>query len=585
MGTVLLIIIPLIGYVVAYFTYGKYLSEKVFKLDKNIKCPSENLRDDIDFIPTKKQILFGHHFTTIAGLGPIIGPAVGIIWGWLPALLWVFFGSILMGAVHDFGALIISMRNKGTSIGDLAINFIGKRASILFQLIIFLALLMVIAIFALVISALFLKYPESVLPVWGQIPIAIALGLLIYKMNANPILMGIIAVIIMYATIYLGSMYPIDLSTTQDIIVNGSTIVQTTIMGLNPIVFWMVVLLIYVFFASIIPVQILLQPRDYINSYQLIIAMVLISLSILVAQPVLSAPAISSFDVGIDMFPFLFVIIACGAISGFHSLASSGTTSKQCASELDAKFIGYGSMLTEGFLAILVIACIAGGMGYGLESSKATELFNSHYANIKTVTAGGLSSKLSGFISGATNMMSSLSIPKAFATTILGVFLVSFAATTLDSATRIQRYVIAELAKCFNLKLLSGKYVATLIAVGSAFLLIFLGGGGFDKDAAVKGAKLLWPLFGCINQLLASLALLIITLYLAKKKSNFLISLIPMILIMFITGWALISKTLSFYNSANWLLFGLGLSIFILEIWMIIESFMVIFTSKPKSVN
>ncbi len=521
-------------------------------------CPSLSLRDDKDFIPTKKEVLFGHHFTSIAGLGPIVGPAIAIIWGWVPAILWIFLGSIFMGAVHDFGALVLSLRSEGRSIGDMANDVINKRVRTLFLLIIFFALWIVIAIFALIIAILFKMYPQAVIPVWLEIPLAIIIGHLIYKKGLNATKLGVIAVSIMYATVIIGAYVPIEIP---------------ELFGMSSLVIWMLILFVYTYIASTLPVQTLLQPRDYINSHQLLIAMGLLGLGVIIAHPPIVAPAINRVDTGAPpIWPFIFVVIACGAISGFHSLVSSGTSSKQCREEGDSLFIGYGSMLVEATLAVLVIVAVAGGLGMGMTMEDGTTLtgaaaFSTHYTS--WTTASGLAAKLKAFITGSANLINSFGIPTKIAVTIMGVFLVSFAATTLDSAARIQRYVISELGKAYNMKLLTKRHPATMVAIGTALLLAFSNRSG-------KGALALWPLFGSVNQLLAGLALLVITIYLARKKIPIVFTVLPMFFMLIMTGWAMVLNLTDFFSKNNWSLLAIGSAIFLLEIWMVIESLIVL---------
>ena len=332
MNAVLLIIVTFLGYILAYQTYGKFLARKIFKLSDNNPMPSEVYKDGVDFVPTKKNIVFGHHFTTIAGLGPIVGPAIGVIWGWLPALLWIFIGSIFMGAVHDFSTLIISARNKGMTIGDLTGGIIGPGARYALQLIMQFLLFIVLSVFALIVATLFMLYPAAVIPIWFQIPIAMWLGRQVEK-GKSDLWYSIIALIIMYASIVLGVYFPIDLS--QLAFIRESSLIEPKNLVT---VIWCLLLFIYVFFASTMPVHRLLQPRDYINSHQLLIALLLLVIGTIIAHPVLSAPPINhkAFEAGNDvpnMMPILFIIIACGAISGFHSIASSGTTVKQVKKE------------------------------------------------------------------------------------------------------------------------------------------------------------------------------------------------------------------------------------------------------------
>ncbi len=555
MSSIFLVVVMLAGFVVAYHTYGKFLGQRIFKLSENRICPAVEFQDDSDYVPTDKHILFGHHFTSIAGLGPIVGPAVALIWGWLPAMLWVFFGTIFFGAVHDFGALVVSLRHQGRSIGDLSGDIINARVRILFLLIIFFLLLIVIAVFALIIAILFSMYPQAVIPVWLEVPIALWLGYQVYKKGADHRILGIIAVIIMYVTVIIGAYLPIDLEA----------------LGLSAkgaLVTWMFILYIYAYVASTLPVQTLLQPRDYINAHQLFVALGLLVLGVLVARPSIVAPMYNSAPEGAPpIWPFLFVVIACGAISGFHSLVSSGTSSKQSSSERDTRFIGYGAMLLEGTLSTLVIISCAAGLGLGLTKNGTTIMgsaaYTHHYAS--WAAASGLGAKIDAFVQGAANMISTYGLPMNITITIMGVFLVSFAATSLDTATRLQRYIVGELATACNLPRLAGPTPATLIAVLTAFLLSFYNGSG-------KGALALWPLFGTANQLLAGLALLVITIYLMHRKVSSLYTLVPMIFMVIMTGWAMIYNLHKFYTESNLLLFFIGLCIFVLEIWMIIEA-------------
>ncbi len=342
MNSLVLAGIMFTGYLVAYHTYGKFLARKIFKLNPEAVCPSIAQQDNHDFVPTKREILFGHHFTSIAGLGPIVGPAIAIIWGWVPAVIWVFFGAIFFGAVHDFGALVVSLRANGRSIGDLAADIVNKRVRTLFLLIIFFELWIVIAVFALIIAILFTAYPVAVIPVWFEIIIALYLGHLIYEKGLDAFWPSIAAVTVMYITVIIGAYLPVDLS---------------AIFGLSAksaLITWIIlVLVLNAWLASSLPVQTLLQPRDYINSHQLLVAMVLLGFGVFVAHPIIVAPAVNFAAKGAPpVWPFIFVVIACGAISGFHSLVSSGTSSKQCDAESSSLFVGYGSMLMEGALSV-----------------------------------------------------------------------------------------------------------------------------------------------------------------------------------------------------------------------------------------
>ncbi len=371
-------------------------------------------------------------------------------------------------------------------------------------------------------------------------------------------MLGFIAVGVMYFTIVLGAFIPISMP---------------ALFGINPLSIWIVILLIYAYIASILPVQTLLQPRDFINAYQLLITIALLIIGIIISHPPLVSPAFNPAPIGAPaMIPFLFIVIACGAISGFHSLVSSGTSSKQCDKESNSLFIGFGGMLLEGALSVLVIIAISAGLGLGLKTADGEFLqgaaaFSHHYSS--WAAANGLQAKLGSFINGASNMISTFGIPAKITTTIMGVFLVSFAATTLDSATRIQRYVVTEISSACKIPYINKKHPATLIAVISAFILAFCNGNG-------KGALTLWPLFGTVNQLLAALALLVITIYLKKHKTNILYTFLPMLFMIFMTGWAMISNLRNFFSKNNWFLFSIGGAVLLLEIWMIIEGMIVL---------
>lgn len=552
MNSIVIMVVTFVLYLLTYYTYGKYLSSKIFGLDSKALTPAHELKDNIDYLPTKKEILFGHHYTSIAGTGPIVGPAIGIIWGWVPALMWVVLGSIFMGAVHDFGTLVISARNKGKSIGELCAQIINPRVRTLFLLIIFFGLWIVIAIFGLVIAVLFDIFPQAVFPIWMEIPIAIWLGYAVYKKNGNVALLSIIAVIIMYITVIIGAYFPLKMP---------------VLFGFSSLTLWILVLFTYAYIASVIPVWKLLQPRDFINAHELFIILTLLMVGILVANPKIVAPAINiSPKEAPPILPFIFVTIACGAISGFHSLVSSGTSSKQLNNEKDAQFIGYGSMLLEGVLAVLVIIAVAAGIGMYLKTPQGTILtgvsaWNYQYSS--WAAASGLG--VEAFVNGSANLLSSLGIPMSISLTIMGVFVASFAGTTLDTATRIQRYVITELATDYNIKPLATRHGATTFAIMSALILAMSQGAG-------KGGLILWPLFGTTNQLLAGLALLVVTVYLLKNKRAIWCTVFPMIFMIFITSWAMFKNLNIFYCGEKWHLFALGIVIIVLNFWMIGEA-------------
>lgn len=578
MNTLTIAVAAFVLYLIAYHTYGKWLAQKLFRLDPKTVVPSIELEDGVDFVPSDKKIIFGHHFTSIAGTGPIVGPALAVIWGWVPALIWVLFGSILIGAVHDMGALVVSLRNKGQTVGDIAGRVITKRTRILFLSILFLALTIVLAIFGLVIAAVFKQYPQSIFPCLVQIPLAIIIGVTLHRKGGNILIPSLIALTLMTLSVAFGNV--------------GILGQFNTYMASISILDWCALLLGYCFFASVLPVWTLLQPRDYINSLQLLFALGLVVIGLIVAAFIggaapsggerveleIVAPAFNFSPEGAPaMFPFLFITIACGAISGFHCLVSSGTSSKQLKCETDAQFIGYGSMLTEGFLAVLVILACVAGIGLGSGNLVGVEAFNDRYSSWSA--AGGLTAKIGAFVEGSANFLKALGIPATFAIALMGVFVASFAATTLDTACRLQRYVVQELAaslvsrkknSAWNpLKWLTNRYAATLFAIVVAFLIARLPGA---DGTAGKGGTILWPLFGAINQLLAGLSFLVITFWLRRRGLPIIITLIPAILMLVLPAIAMSINLRTYAEANNWLLFGLGFATLLLEAWMILEA-------------
>lgn len=557
MNSLLLVILAFIGYYIAYNTYGKWITKKIFNLNDKNEVPAKKFEDGVDYVPTKKHILLGHHFTTISGTGPIVGPAIGIIWGWVPAFLWVFFGSIFMGAVHDLTALVVSSRNDGKSIGDITKGLISYRVSKIFLVVIQFLLWIVVAIFALIIAILFKNYPMSVIPVWSEIPIAMWLSYMVYKKGKSDTLYSIIAVGLMYVTIVIGVFLPVTL-------------------GVHSTYIWIAILIGYVFFASTMPVHKLLQPRDYINSHELLIAMGLLVLGIIIGRPNIVAPAFNSVKDAPPIFPMLFITIACGAISGFHSLASSGTTVKQLEKESDAHSIGYGGMILEGVLAVIVIVAVGAGLGM---NGGGTEAFTSHYSS--WAGASGLAAKLKAVVDGSANLMNSYGIPLSLGRTIMTVFIVSFAGTTLDSATRIQRFSLQELFTNKEGKVwkpIGNRYIATGIVLLLAVGLIVMQPGG-------TGAMLLWPVFGALNQLLAALGLFVGTVYLAKKKKPIWMVAIPTAFMFIVTIIATHYNLVKFVKDGNNLLIGITIITMVMTFWIIIEGVLAIFKNNKTNQN
>ena len=579
-------------YLVAYHTYGKWLGNKLFKLDPEARVPSVSLQDGNDFVPTKKSIVFGHHFTSIAGTGPIVGPAIAVIWGWVPAVLWVIFGSILIGAVHDMGSLVVSLRNRGQTIGDVAGRVINRRTRILFLSILFLALTIVLAIFGLVIASVFKAFPQAIFPCLIQIPLALVIGVALHRKGARILIPSLISLAVMYLSVVYGD--------------RGFLGSFNAWLGSLPVITWVTILLAYCYLASVLPVWSLLQPRDYINSLQLLSTLGLVVLG-LVAAALFGGATPPGEDAGRSLeivapafhwnpegapsiFPFLFITIACGAISGFHCLVSSGTSSKQLSCETDARFVGYGSMLVEGFLAILVILACVSGLGLGTGTGEAflsgQAAFEARYESWNSANA--LAAKVGAFVEGSANFLKALGLDPSFAIALMGVFVASFAATTLDTACRLQRYVVQELAgtlaprhrvkgrrigeyvECNPLYWLTNRHAATLFAIVIAYLIARLPGG--EGKAPGTGGILLWPLFGAINQLLAGLAFLVITFWLRRRGLPVAFALAPGILMLILPAIAMSLNLRDFAQNHNWLLFCFGFITLLIEVWMIAEA-------------
>ncbi len=602
MSTLLVAIGAFVGYLIAYRTYGRWIARKIFALDKDALVPSRELRDDVDYVPTHKQVIFGHHFTSIAGTGPIVGPAIAVFWGWLPALLWVLLGSIFIGAVHDFGALVVSLRNRGQTVGEVAGRMIAPRTRILFLLILFLTLTVVLAVFGLVIAVIFAFYPQSVLPVWISMPLAIAIGVWVYRRGGHLLVPSIMALIIIYVCIYVGAYYlPIDVGAWLGVDLQGPFP--------NAVILWTFVLLIYCYIASVLPVWVLLQPRDYVNSHQLVVALILLGVGLTVAGVMGQAnltdiPAVAAkSDIPADappIFPFLFITIACGACSGFHCLVSSGTSSKQVATETDAQYVGYGAMLLEGGLAVVVIlACCAGVamgkfelQGTGPEASwqpvvnaegeqvRGLEAWRSRYDPSRGWSNFSLTNKVAAFIEGGANFLSAIGIPLRLGIGIVAVLVACFAATTLDTATRLQRYVIQELAGTLRIRPLTNKYVATGLAVGLACLVAMI--PATPEKGPGSGGMILWPLFGAINQLLAGLAFMVTVFYLWRRSKPVLFVLLPMLMMLFLPAWAMLWNMFNGdtgwilgQKSTDYVLFGFGIAVMLLQVWVVVEAVLI----------
>jgi len=553
MNAALLALIVFGAFALGYRYYSGFLSRTVFDLRDDEPVPSRDLQDGVDYLPTPKSVLWGHHFASIAGAAPIVGPAIAVIWGWVPALLWVGLGAIFMGAAHDFSALVISLRHQGRSLGDIAGRVVSPRVRILFLVVISFLIWVVLAVFAYIIATLFVSNPGSIFPINVQILVALALGWLTYRRGVAILLPSILA----YAFLLVCIFYGRDVAEALPFL--ASIEVRT----------WVWILLGYSFVASVLPVWLLLQPRDFLNSHQLVTGLVLLTLGLLVLQPTVVAPAFNPDPEGAPaMLPFLFVTIACGAISGFHGLVSSGTTSKQVSCATDARPIGYGAMLAEGGLAL--IATLAATAGFA-----STAEWTTHYASWGA--ANGLSAKLGAFVNGGATFVASLGIPEATARTFMAVMVIAFAATSLDTGARIQRLVVAELAEACGVRVLTNRYVAGALGIGAALLLALTQGGG-------QGGLALWPLFGTTNQLVAGVSLLIVSVWLQRLGRPVAYTLVPMIAVGSVTAWAMAANVVDYFADFQslWLLALSGSAILVLDVWVTLEGLRILLAAREQ---
>ena len=545
MSAIIPALIGMIAIALGYFFYSKFIAEKIYQLDPDFETPAHTLRDDVDFIPTNRIVLWGHHFTAVAGAAPIIGPAIAVIWGWLPAFIWVIGGTIFFAGVHDFGAIWASVRNQGRSIGSLTGDVVSVRARTLFMIVIFFLLMMVNAVFAVAISNAFVATPSSVIPAWSAIAVAVVIGVLIYKVKVPILWPTIIGTIILYAVIWVGDAVPVAL--------------PETFMGLGAAPQWIIILFIYATIASLLPVWLLLQPRDYINGIQLIIGLALLFGAVFIANPDIVAPWYNrAVPEGTPhWFPLLFVTIACGALSGFHGLVSSGTTSKQLNKETDARFVGYLGSSGEGLLALVTIIAVSAGFASLGEWQTTYSDFYNGGLGISTFVAGG-----SAIVEAGTPLS------REFAQTLLAVMAVLFAGTTMDAGVRLQRYIVQEWGTIYKIPVLQNGYIATFAAVAACLTLAF-GAGGADG----QGGMLIWPLFGTTNQLLAGLTLLVLSIMLVKLGRRYIFTLVPMV---FVTLMALAAAVVQlwglFYTNPNYLLGAVDVVIIIMAIFVLLES-------------
>lgn len=496
MSAIWLLLVALVAFVAAYAFYGSFIIKKLGGVDPTAKTPAHAMRDDVDYVPARLPVLMGHHFASIAGAAPIIGPIVAAVFGWIPVFLWVVLGGIFIGAVHDTSGLYASIRHRAKSIAEIMGENIGISGKKLFAAFTWLTLILLLAVFAVVLARTFAGTPSVATASILFIVLAIIFGYAVQRRGAPLLVSSVIGVALLALCVWLGTLFPISLSVNV----------------------WIVLLLAYALVAASLPVWLILQPRDYLNSFLLYGFLGSAVIAIFAANPTIQLPAFTAFETDLGfLFPILFVTVACGAISGFHSLVSSGTTAKQVSSEAHIKPIGYGSMLLESLLAVIAL------------TTAAYLLMGDYTALLAEKGWGGV------FSTGIGNFLTGIGVPLQLGVAFAGLVLAAFALTTLDTATRLCRFMLQELTEKEEGKppavvtLVTNRYVAGLICVVLGGWLAL--GGGW---------RTLWPLFGSANQLIAALALLAVTVWLARSgKSNWFV-FYPMIFMLAVTMTALV---------------------------------------------
>lgn len=517
----------------SYKIYGRLIDKDLITPKTENTTPAHTLKDGIDFYPAKRIMLFGHHFASIAGIGPIVGPVIGVFYfGWLAGLFWILIGSVFIGGIHDYIVLMMSTRHEGVSVAELANRTLGSYSRFIFSAFLWLALVLIIAIFAVYGAKTLVDKPHVVLPAVSLVPIAMLIGWMIYVKKWPVTITTFLGLILLVACIWFGEKFPVAVE------------------FMDPLNFWFTVLIIYAVIASVVPVWLILQPRDYLSSYLLFVGLGIGLLGLTVARPEIKAPAFTTTVSNIGpIWPMLFVVVACGAVSGFHSLVCGGTTSKQLSNESHGRFIGYGAMLFEAVLAILAIMCVSAAI---------------NWEEFRTITGPGGGGNLVAFATGYGKLAGTL--PFINGETALQFALVmvnAFILTTLDTTVRLSRLIVTESApkKLAFLRTKKGALLLTLAPV------LYLGYTG--------QWKFIWPVFGAANQLIAALALLVATAYLLGIKKKTVYTFVPTLVMLVTTVAALIWNIYSFLfvsEPAKFLLAGISLALLVLAFFMVYES-------------
>ncbi|PJC45685.1 carbon starvation protein A [Candidatus Pacearchaeota archaeon CG_4_9_14_0_2_um_filter_30_8] len=522
-----------------YRFYGRFI-EKKLKVNNRTKTPAFRNKNKVDFSPAKKNFLAGHHFASIAGAGPIIGPILAISYfGWLPVAIWVLVGSVFIGAMHDYVSLIASVRNEGKGVSLITKESLNKRAGWVFGLMIFVTLVLVITVFSVSSAESIIEKSELIIPLLTITVVALLFGVGLEKYKINPKILTTVSIILIAISVWAGEVFSIS-----------SSVINPEITR----IFWITIIFIYAFIASVIPVSVLLRPRDYLSSIQLMFTLFLGFVGVLIVGPLINAPLFLS-SAEFSLWPILFITVACGAVSGFHGLVSSGTTSKQLSKESDGKRVGYGGMLLEGLLAILVTIIAISGLSWGPEF------------------VGGFQDLLSRgwillFSDGFGNIISQIGIPFLTASVagLIGAFMVNqFILTSVDTSSRLGRFVFSETL----FPKIKNRLFLTLIVLIPAWLL-----------AVTNSYQTLWRLFGTSNQLIASITLIGVSAYFMSKKIKVKFILAPMVFVLVTTLYSLIYLT---FRSGGYLAEGniplavISILMFVLGLIVSFEGFKEIF--------
>ncbi len=581
MSAIFIVFVGIFLFIAAYFTYGRYVSKRL-GINPDRKTPAHRFRDGVDYVPAKAPILLGHHFASIAGAGPILGPIIASQFGWGPVLLWIVLGGIFLGGVHDMGSLAASLRHEGKSIGQIIENYMGRKGKILFLIFAFLTLVLVIAAFTKIVSTTFTRLPAVATASTLFILLAIIFGFFIYRKSVPLVPATVAGVALLFVCISLGSRYPMvlyrnfqqpattaavqkltesgDLGSTHNYLTVHAQLMDRGLDGYAADVknaaaraetLWTLLLLIYVSIAAVTPVWILLQPRDYLNSFLLYFLLLGGIAGVFFARPAMVMSGMTAFKTNLGyLFPVLFVYVACGAISGFHSMVASGTTSKQVNKESDAKLIGYGGMLIESVLAILALIAAA-----TMLEGKYNTLYESRdFIGIFSEGVGWFMSKIP-----------LIGIKKSAAVTFSGLAVSAFALTTLDTTARLARFIFQEFftpsGKAPRARVVTNRFFGTGMTILVSALFLFSG-----SSAAI------WPVFGSANQLLAALALLAITVWLTHEKKPRLFAMVPMFFMYSVTLTALVTLIIKNYNAQNYPLTAAGAFLLVVALLLAVRA-------------